>query len=193
MLFRPGGGAQHEKCHLGNRRNVRVQDRFVRRRKRFPLRKRYFSTILCCELLEHLVGDPMHMMIEINRVLKTGGHLVLTTPNIASMRAVAGILQGFHPMLFPAYIRPRESGEVDARHNREYTALEIRALLEISGFEVTLLDTGPFLDQPKPEFGWVEHLFERYMLSKEYRGDGIYAVGKKVAPVKERYPSWLYT
>ncbi len=98
------------------------------------------------------------MMIEINRILKMGGHLVLTTPNIASMRAVAGILQGFHPMLFPAYIRPRESGEVDARHNREYTALEIRALLEISGFEVALLDTGPFLNEPKPEFGWVEHL-----------------------------------
>ena len=86
----------------------------------------------------------MHMMIEINRILKLGGHLVLTTPNIASLRAVAGILQGFHPMLFPAYIRPRESGEVDARHNREYTASEIRALLEISGFEVTLLETGPF-------------------------------------------------
>jgi len=133
------------------------------------------------------------MMIEINRILKMGGHLVLTTPNIASMRAVAGILQGFHPMLFPAYIRPRESGEVDARHSREYTALEIRALLEISGFDVALLDTGPFLNEPKPEFGWVEHLFDRYMLSKEYRGDGIYAVGKKVAPVKERYPSWLYT
>ena len=69
----------------------------------------------------------------------------------------------------------------------------LAALVEISGFDVTLLDTGPFLDEPKPEFGWVEHLFERYMLSKEYRGDGIYAVGKKVAPVKERYPSWLYT
>jgi hypothetical protein len=96
-------------------------------------------------------------------------------------------------MLFPAYIRPGESGEVDARHNREYTAPEIRALLEISGFEVTLLDTGPFRDEPKPELGWVEHLLDRYMLSKEHRGDGIYAVGRKVAPVKDRYPAWLYS
>lgn len=168
-------------------------DLFDAERDRFPYDDGYFSTVLCCELLEHLASDPMHMMIEINRILKIGGHLVLTTPNIASLRAVAGILQGFHPMLFPAYIRPRESGEVDARHSREYSAREIQALLEISGFEVTLLESGPFRDQPTPELGWVEHLLDRYMLSKEHRGDGLYAVGKKVAPVKDRYPAWLYS
>ena len=168
-------------------------DLFDAEKDRFPYDDGYFSAVLCCELLEHLASDPMHMMAEINRILKPGGHLVLTTPNIASLRAVAGILQGFHPMLFPAYIRPSESGEVDARHNREYTAREIQALLEISGFEVTLLDSGPFRDEPKPELGWVEHLLDRYMLSKEHRGDGIYAVGKRIAPVKDRYPSWLYS
>jgi glycosyltransferase involved in cell wall biosynthesis/SAM-dependent methyltransferase len=168
-------------------------DLFDAERDRFPYEDGYFSTVLCCELLEHLNADPMHMMIEINRIVKMEGHLVLTTPNIASLRAIAGILQGFHPMLFPAYMRPRESGEVDARHSREYTAREIQSLLEVSGFEVTLLDTGPFRDEPKPELGWVEHLLNRYMLSNDHRGDGIYAVGKKVAPVKDRYPSWLYS
>ncbi len=168
-------------------------DLFDAEKDRFPYDDGFFSTVLCCELLEHLVSDPMQMMCEINRILKMGGHLVLTTPNIASLRAVAGILQGFHPMLFPAYIRPRESGDVEARHNREYTAPEIKALLEISGFDVTLLETGPFRDEPKPELGWVEHLLDRYMLSKEHRGDGIYAVGRKVAPVKDRYPGWLYS
>jgi glycosyltransferase involved in cell wall biosynthesis/SAM-dependent methyltransferase len=194
-------------CYYGrageiNRRSVTSEngetfdcriDLFDAEKDRFPYDDGYFSTVLCCELLEHLPGDPMHMMMEINRVLKPGGSLVLTTPNIASLRAVAGLLQGFHPMLFPAYIRPRESGEVDARHNREYTANEIRALLEVSGFEVTLLDTGPFRDELKPEFGWVEHLLDRYMLSKDHRGDGIYAVGRKVAPVKDRYPGWSYS
>ena len=149
--------------------------------------------MLCCELLEHLPADPMHMMSEIGRILRPGGHLVLTTPNIASLRAVAGILQGFHPMLFPAYIRPKASGETDARHNREYTAREIQALLENSGFEVTLLETGPFRDEPKPEHAWVEHMLDRYMLTREHRGDGIYAVGRKTGVVRERYPGWLYS
>jgi glycosyltransferase involved in cell wall biosynthesis/SAM-dependent methyltransferase len=168
-------------------------DLFDAEKDRFPYEDGYFSTVLCCELIEHLVADPMHMMIEINRILRMGGTLVLTTPNIASLRAVAGILQGFHPALFPAYIRPHEDGAVDARHNREYTAPEIRSLLENSGFDVALLETGPFRDEPKPEFGWVEHLLDRYMLSKDYRGDGIYVVGKKVGPAKDRYPAWLYS
>ena len=88
-------------------------------------------------------------------------------------------MQGFHPQLFSAYIRPR-NGVVDARHAREYTPEELGKLLEDAGFEVTLLETGPFREEPKPEFAWVEHLLERYLLSTELRGDGIYAVGRKV-------------
>jgi glycosyltransferase involved in cell wall biosynthesis len=158
----------------------------------FPYPAGHFKTVLCCELLEHLPTDPMYMMVEINRILKPGGSLVLTTPNIASARSIAGVLQGFHPQLFSTYMRPKE-GETDARHHREYTPSEIRQLLENSGFEVTLLETGPFRDEPKPEFAWVDHLLERYILSRELRGEGIYAVGRKIGPVHDRYPSWLYT
>jgi glycosyltransferase involved in cell wall biosynthesis/SAM-dependent methyltransferase len=158
----------------------------------FPYQKEHFMTVLCGELLEHLAVDPMFMMAEINRILKPGGHLILTTPNIASLRSVAAVLQGFHPQLFSTYLRPK-AGETDARHHREYTCQEIRQLLENSGFEITLLETGPFREQPKPEFAWVEHLLDRYILSKEQRGEGIYAVGRKTGPVRERYPAWLYT
>jgi len=169
-------------------------DLFDAEKDRFPYACEYFSTVLCCELIEHLPEDPMHMMAEINRILKPGGHLVLTTPNIGSLRAISAILQGYHPGFFPAYIRPPEGGEEpDARHNREYTAREILRLLIDSGFECTLLETGEFRDEAKPEHEWVLHLIERYGLSKELRGDGIYAVGRKAGPVRERYPAWLYS
>lgn len=168
-------------------------DLFDAEKDRFPYEDGHFSTVLCCELIEHLFEDPMHLMGEVNRILKPGGHLVLTTPNIASLRAIAGILQGFHPALFPSYIRPRESGEVDARHNREYTPREISDLFENAGFEVTLLETGPFRDQPRPELGWVKHLLDRYLLLSDLRGDGIYAVGRKAGPIRDRYPAWLYS
>ncbi len=168
-------------------------DLFDAEKDRFPYDDGYFATVLCCELLEHLTADPMHMMTEINRILKPGGHVVLTTPNLGSLRAISGILEGYHPGLFPAYIRPPEPGvEPDARHNREYMPREIRHLLEDSGFEVTLLETGPFLARPEPEYAWVAQLLERYELSRGLRGDGIYAVGRKTGPVLERYPGWLY-
>jgi len=167
-------------------------DHFDAEKDRFPYEDGSFSTVLCCELVEHLPTDPMHMMSEINRILRPGGHLVLTTPNVASLRAVAGILQGFHPMLFPAYIKPNPGGDPDPRHAREYTPLEMKMLFENAGFEVTLLDTGPFLYEPTPEFGWVDHLLDQYILTKEHRGDGIYIVGRKNGPIQDRYPSWLY-
>jgi glycosyltransferase involved in cell wall biosynthesis/SAM-dependent methyltransferase len=169
-------------------------DHFDAEKDVFPYPDGHFATVICGELIEHLFEDPMHLMSQVNRILKPGGHLVLTTPNIAALRGISGILQGYHPGFFHAYIRPAEgTGEVDARHNREYAPREIHQLLENSGFQVTSLETGEFRDEPHPEFGWVLHLLERYRLSTELRGDGIYAVGKKIGAVRERYPAWLYT
>jgi glycosyltransferase involved in cell wall biosynthesis/SAM-dependent methyltransferase len=168
-------------------------DLFDAEKDLFPYPDGHFATVLCCELIEHLFQDPMHMMCEVNRILKPGGHFVLTTPNIAALRGVSAILQGYHPGFFHAYLKPAQEGAVDARHNREYAPREIHQLLENSGFSVTLLDTGPFLDEPHPEHGWVMHLLEHYNLPTHLRGDGIYAVGQKTGPVRERYPAWLYT
>jgi glycosyltransferase involved in cell wall biosynthesis/SAM-dependent methyltransferase len=169
-------------------------DHFDAEKDVFPYPDGHFATVICGELIEHLFEDPMHLMSQVNRILKPGGHLVLTTPNIAALRGISGILQGYHPGFFHAYIRPAEgTGEVDARHNREYAPREIQQLLENSGFEVTVLETGEFRDEPHPEFGWILHLLERYRLSAELRGDGIYAVGRKTGAVRERYPAWLYT
>ena len=191
--YGPRGQIKHRKVTSENGEEFQCEvDLFDAEKDPFPYEDGYFSTVLCCELIEHLPSDPMHMMGEINRVLKPGGALVLTTPNIASARAVSAILQGFHPMLFPAYIRPNPSGETEARHNREYSPREIKDLLENSGFEVTALETGPFREEPKPEHGWVEHLLDQYLLTNENRGDGIYAVGRKRRAVRDRYPLWLY-
>lgn len=168
-------------------------DLFDAERDCFPYPDGHFSTVLCCELLEHLREDPMHMMAEINRILRPGGHLVLTTPNISSLRAIVAIMAGYHPGFFPAYIRPRAKGEEpEARHNREYTPREILLLLYYSGFEHTLLETGPFREEARPEQAWVRDLLDRYEQPVDLRGDGIYAVGCKTGPVRERFPGWLY-
>jgi SAM-dependent methyltransferase len=81
-------------------------DLFNAEKDPFPYPDGHFSTVLCCELIEHLTEDPMHLMSEINRIVKPGGHLVLTTPNIGSLRGIAAILEGYHPGIFTAYIRP---------------------------------------------------------------------------------------
>jgi glycosyltransferase involved in cell wall biosynthesis/SAM-dependent methyltransferase len=168
-------------------------DHFDAERDIYPYPSESFDTVLNCELIEHLFGDPMHMMSEINRILKPGGHVLITTPNLGSLRAISGILQGYHPSFFPAYIRPRkEDEEPEARHNREYVPMEIQHLLTDSGFEVVRLETGEFLEEPHPEYAWINHLLERYRVHQTLRGDGIYALGRKIGSVKQRWPAWLY-
>ena len=158
----------------------------------FPYEDESFSTVLCCELIEHLFEDPMFMMSEINRVLKPGGHLVLSTPNIASMRALSAILNGYHPGFFASYIRPGGGHTDHPRHNREYAPDEIHHLLTGSGFEVVRLETGEFHDDPHPDWAYIRHILSEYKLPEHLRGDGIYAVGKKSGPVRDRWPAWLY-
>ena len=131
---------------------------------------------------------------EVRRILRPGGSLIITTPNITSSRAIAASLLGYHSGFFPAYIKPSTNGEhTDARHNREYTAREVYLLFHDAGFDVTRLDTGEFKSEPKPEHIWVEHMLDRYGMGKELRGDGIYAVGRKAGPVRSRWPAWLYS
>jgi hypothetical protein len=36
-------------------------------------------------------------------------------------------------------------------------------------------------------------MLEQYNLDTGLRGEGVYAVGRKTGPVRDRYPSWLYT
>ena len=192
--FGPAGRVDRKKIASENGEPFTCDiDLFDAEKDVFPYPDGHFQTVLCCELLEHLALDPMHMMSEVNRILVPGGHFIVTTPNIASLRALSGILQGFHPMLFPAYIRPSRNGHSDARHNREYAPREVADLLAVSGFDVELLETGPFREEPKPELAWVEHLLKRYWLPVDLRGDGIYAVGRKTGAVRDRYPQWLYS
>ncbi|MEO8172307.1 MAG: methyltransferase domain-containing protein [Sediminibacterium sp.] len=47
---------------------------------RLPYDDNSFDLIVCKDVFEHLL-DPVHSLKEINRVLKTGGHLLLHVPN----------------------------------------------------------------------------------------------------------------
>lgn len=166
-------------------------DLFDAEKDRFPYPDGYFTTVLCCELIEHLPADPMFLMAEVHRILRDNGYLILTTPNIASLRAIHAILQGYHPGFFPSYLRPGCDG--NARHSREYTPKEIHRLLLDAGFTLESLETGPFREEAHPEFAWVEHMLAQYGLARDLRGDGIYAVGRKTGRFRERWPDWLYS
>src|SRR6266852_1573258 len=57
----------------------------------FPYEDNSFDVVLFCEIIEHLLSDPVHVLTEVRRVLKPGGDLVLTTPNVARLDNVRKI------------------------------------------------------------------------------------------------------
>jgi SAM-dependent methyltransferase len=163
-------------------------DLFDAERDRFPYPDGSFELVLCCEILEHLLYDPMHMLLEIRRVLHPDGALLLTTPNCASFTSLACALHGRdNPQIYACYSRDGEGRP----HIREYTAHEVRKVLECAGYEVQALFTGrnPGAD----EASWVRGLLQDYGLETSLRGEQTYGLARPApgAPV-ERYPPWLY-
>lgn len=165
--------------HTFELRNFNVE------RDPFPYPDNHFRVALCCELIEHLQSDPMHMLWECNRVLEDGGWLLLTTPNIASCRAIEGLLVGCAPYLLAQY-NVRET--VD-QHNREYAPYEIGVALAAAGFEVVELETEDVWSRSNPA---ILDLLRQVHIGTELRGDNIFALAKKTSTPVERYPKELY-
>ena len=157
----------------------------------FPYPSNHFRAVICGELLEHLQSDPMHMMHEIHRVLRPDGVLVLTTPNVVSLRAVASVLRGSHPAFHGSYPRPLSAQASERRHAREYTPPEVSRLLTDAGFLILHIETGPYRKE-EWDLDWAEKILKRGNFAAHLRGECIYAVGRKAAIARQRYPDWLY-
>lgn len=101
---------------------------------RFPIESNTFDLVIAAEVLEHLIFSPTHFLAEIHRVLRPGGHLLLTTPNAAQLRYLVRWIK--HRSVWDQY-----SGYgVYGRHQREYTAPELHELLVALGYVVEQTD-----------------------------------------------------
>ena len=159
----------------------------------YPYDDGYFDLVLCCELIEHLLHDPMFMLFEMNRVLADGGALIVTTPNIASWTAVARLLwANGHPQLFSEYPNPQgEFADSEIPHVHEDTPQELEQALKAAGFQVEYLFTEKIAGYNSDLL--IRPILDDLHLPTSLRGEQLYAVARKVpgAPMT-RYPKFLY-
>ena len=151
-----------------------------------PAADETFDIVLCCEVLEHMDVDPMFMLEQINRVLKPGGLLLLTTPNITSSRGLWKMLRGVEPYFFMQYHKDGSP----YRHNYEYSHGGLTALLNAAGFEGEIWTEDNFEDGIVTDVLLLEAA--GFKINHDLLGDNIFALVYKKSEFVERYPSPIY-
>lgn len=149
-----------------------------------PVDDETYDMVICCEVIEHMEIDPMFMLSEVNRVLKTNGRLLMTTPNATSSHSIAKVVRGIEPYFYMQYNKNRDYH----RHNYEYSVPTLTAVLKAAGFCGKI---------------WTEDLFEdplnedvEKLRSLGYEltniGDNIIVVATKTGEVTDRHPECIY-
>lgn len=95
-----------------------------------PIRDNYFDIIIFTEVFEHLHPYKVKdIMQDIKRILKPGGIIIFSTPNLAALENRISLLLGG--------IGKYRSGSIIATcHTREYTMKELVIFLIKEGFEI---------------------------------------------------------
>ena len=99
-----------------------------------PFDDKTFDVVFCGECIEHIV-DTDWLYCEINRVLKAGGHFLLTFPNVRTPVSLAMMLLGLPPMYSARY---------RAGHVRDFTAKTMKIALANNGFQIDKMVGGDF-------------------------------------------------
>jgi SAM-dependent methyltransferase len=88
-----------------------------------------YDVVVCAEVIEHLPVSPLHVLRLLGTALRTGGWLVLQTPNAARIGNRLRLLAGRNPF------EPIREDSVSPGHFREYTVGELLALGSAAGLE----------------------------------------------------------
>jgi SAM-dependent methyltransferase len=111
------------------RREVTLDfDHFNSEQDVFPYADATFDVVVYCEIIEHLLMNPVHTLKEIHRVLRPDGVLLVSTPNVARFENIVAIAEG--KSIYDPYSGHGPYG----RHNREYSMQELIHLLKFCGF-----------------------------------------------------------
>lgn len=169
-----------------------IIDLFDAERDRFPYPDGHFDLVVAGEIIEHMVYDPMHLLVESRRVLIDGGHLLVSTPNAASIACLAKVLDGRpNPQIYWQYKRP-DPRDPEIGHVHEYTTTELGRTIQAAGFRVERLFTTrlPEYEGLAPLLG----LLAANGYSTENRGEQTWCLAAKCAELPvERFPEFLYS
>jgi len=176
--LRPGATARTEVSRECDLFNVEEDE--------FPYSDGTFDVVLFCEIIEHMLMNPLWTLRQIHRVLKPNGIMVLTTPNVARLDNVLALVNGAN--MYDPYSGFGPYG----RHNREYTRHELHRLLEFAGFEVETSLTADGHPSNPARWPLFEQTAPLVRPRREDLGHYLFVKARAVRPPREGLPSFLY-
>ena len=105
-----------------------------------PAESNSYDVVIAGEVIEHLI-DTDHFLKEIKRMLKPGGMLIITTPNLASWYNRIRLLRGKPPRSFPGVSSfVRLDPLIDNNHIRVNVVSEWKNLIQHHGFQIKRIE-----------------------------------------------------
>jgi 2-polyprenyl-3-methyl-5-hydroxy-6-metoxy-1,4-benzoquinol methylase len=98
-----------------------------------------FDLIIFTEIFEHLRINPINTLLKLNKKLKEGGLLYLTTPNFFRYTNIVNFLLG-RPVVNAYYEFEKLNTIGHMGHVREYAKDEVSLFIENTGFEIIDFD-----------------------------------------------------
>ncbi len=108
----------------------------------WPYGNARFDVVACIEAIEHL-ENPWLLVREANRVLKPGGVLLVTTPNVLSIKSRVSYLFNGYPNYFHFGVIPVPGSdeELPVGHINPVGFLELRHILARNSFHIETVET----------------------------------------------------
>jgi len=105
--------------------------------EKFPFDDNHFDAVIFTEVFEHLRINPVFTLSEVYRILAPGGFLLLSTPNLYSLKGIFNFL--FRGKAYACALNVFDelnhiNESVFSGHVREYTWQEVKLFLERIGF-----------------------------------------------------------
>lgn len=156
-------GVDNAKSAVASGRAKGLDISLIKTAEDLPFADEEFDVVFAGEIIEHIY-DVDRFLIELCRVLKKGGQLVFTTPNLASLGSRITLLLGKPPWMIE-----NEVGGDYAGHLRYFTFASLEAIARKHGLELTMKATDTISLSPKILIKWREGMplvnFGRHLIT----------------------------
>jgi len=110
---------------------------------KLPYKDETFDCVTSVEGIEH-IENPHLLIREISRVLKVGGHLVITTPNIMNIKSRLYFLLRSYFTDFKHFPQPEDQRELLGLHINPIPFGELSYILNRYGFQIKTISCNKF-------------------------------------------------